>query len=136
MIVADATLLVYLVVGGPEAEASERVLRHDDEWVAPPLWESEVRNALLGHIRKAGMPLPIAVEAFELARHALLGRVVPVDAGDVLKVAVEHGLSAYDAEYVVLAQALGVRLVTSDKRVLAAVPDVAVRPDAFADAAR
>lgn len=98
MIVADATLLVYLVVGGPEAEASEQILRRDGDWAATPLWESEVRNALLGHIRKAGMPLGAAVEAFEYARRTLLGRVVPVDAADVLRTAVESRLSAYDAE--------------------------------------
>jgi predicted nucleic acid-binding protein len=35
-------------------------------------------------------------------------------------------LTAHDAEFVVLAQALGVRLVTGDREILRRAPDVAV----------
>jgi predicted nucleic acid-binding protein len=50
----------------------------------------------------------------------------PVDGEAVLELAVEHGLSAYDAQYAALAQRLGVELVTEDRRLLRALPAVAI----------
>ena len=133
MIVADTTLLVqYILAEEPAAQAVRDV---DAAWVAPPLSATEVRSALLKYVRAGRMSVDEAIRACALAA-ALADRTRSVQDADVLRAAARYGLSAYDAEYVVLAQALGVRLVTSDKRVLAAVPDVAVRPDAFADAPR
>ena len=49
----------------------------------------------------------------------------------VLEATSETKLSAYDAEFVVLARHLGVRLVTQDKRMLKEAPDVALDPASF-----
>ena len=67
----------------------------------------------------------------ERAAGLIGGREAPVDSREVLELAQRSGCSTYDCEYVVLAAALGVRLVTSDKAVLKAFPSVAVAPEAF-----
>jgi len=59
-------------------------------------------------------------------------REVPLAPVQLLDFALTRGLSAYDAEFAALAEALGVPLVTDDRRVLAACPDLAVSPDAYA----
>ena len=51
----------------------------------------------------------------------------------ILALTAGSGLSAYDAEYVVLADRLGVRLVTTDAAVLREAPKVAVSPEDFAE---
>ena len=49
----------------------------------------------------------------------------------VLHVAEEGGIWVYDAEYVALARQLQVKLVTTDERILAQFPAVAVSPFEF-----
>ena len=55
----------------------------------------------------------------------LSGREVCVDPGAVVGVAMNHDLSAYDAQYVAAALALQGLLVTEDRLVLARAPAVA-----------
>jgi len=50
------------------------------------------------------------------------GREYTVRSTDVLRVAEASGCSAYDCEFVSVAMALGVRLVTADRQVLRAFP--------------
>ena len=51
-----------------------------------------------------------------------------VGSGDVLSLAASSSCTAYDAEFVVLARALGVPLVTTDKELLENFPATAVDP--------
>jgi len=50
---------------------------------------------------------------------------------EVLDVAAKHGLSAYDAQFVVTAIQLEVPLVTFDARLAAACPEVAIPAERF-----
>ena len=53
-------------------------------------------------------------------------RVVSVPADRVIETALECGLTAQDAEFVVAARELGVRLATADRGILGGARDVAV----------
>lgn len=130
MIVADTNLLVYTTIEGGRSEASDRVLARDDEWIAPPLWRSEFRNALVQNVRH-GLLSPEKAKAIWIKAPLLVRDVDIADPIAVLDVAFDRGLSGYDAEFVALAEALGVRLVTDVGRVLKACPGVAVSLDAF-----
>jgi len=57
---------------------------------------------------------------------ALLGdRITAVNGAAVLDVAESLGLSAYDAEFIVAAEALRCELYSLDREILAAVPELA-----------
>ena len=58
-------------------------------------------------------------------------REFAVDSDRVLKLAAATSCSAYDCEFVGLAQHLGISLVTNDKHVLKAFPDTAVSLEEF-----
>lgn len=55
-----------------------------------------------------------------------------VDSARVLELACTTGLSAYDCEYVAVAESLGVNVVTSDDRVVHTFPGLAVALEEFA----
>jgi predicted nucleic acid-binding protein len=97
---------------------------------APDLVYGEVANALLRYVRAGRLTGADADEAMRLILEVPL-RVVSLRslALDALMLAREIGLSAYDATYVLLAEATGATLVTADRRLAAAVDRVAVIPD-------
>lgn len=129
MIVVDTNILASFAMDG---EDGARVHRQDSEWSAPTIAVSELRNTLLGFIRRDATPLNEALAANADALSALGDRIHSLDGAAVLETALECGLTAYDAEFVALARTLGVRLVTLDKAILRGAPDVAVSPSAFA----
>lgn len=132
MIVADVNLVAHLILGGPEAPLARQVLEKDPAWVAPLLWRSEFRSVLAMAMRHRQMALAAALEANALAERLLDGREY-VGTGDrVLRLVPDSPCSAYDLEYVALADQLCVPLVTSDRQVLRSFPHLAVAPAEFA----
>ena len=129
MIVVDTNTLVNYLWRQDDAV---RVRRRDSQWAAPLTATSELRNALLGFVRQGLATVGEAKRMNAEALSLLGGRVHPVDGAAVLDVALECGLTAYDAEFVVCARTLGAPLVTLDGAVLRGAPDAAVSPSAFA----
>jgi predicted nucleic acid-binding protein len=66
------------------------------------------------------------------AEAPLSGREYQVPSAPVLELVRESACSAYACEFVHLAQELDVPMVTSDRKVLRAFPDVAVSPQSYA----
>ncbi|CAN5140541.1 type II toxin-antitoxin system VapC family toxin [soil metagenome] len=132
MIVADTNLLAYLVLPGERTEAAERVLARDPEWAAPLLWRSEFRNVLVTYLRSKGMGIKPAVEAFDRAHSFVRGREYAGETLRVLECAERSSCSAYDCEFVSLAEEIGVPLVTSDGQVLREFPSTAISMEEFA----
>lgn len=132
MIVADTNLVIFLYVQGQRTEESEAVLRRDAAWTAPLLWRSEFCNALLGLVRRNALMHEEALSIVDEAERWLAGHEYSVISRHVLTLAGQSGCSAYDCEFVALAQDLGVPLVTTDRQVLKAFPAVAGSPSSFA----
>lgn len=136
MIVADTNLLVHLFVHGPQTSEAEAVLMKDQSWAAPSLWRSEFRNALVGLLRRGDVTRQEADRLVEAAEEWMSGREYAVESQSVLRLATESVCSAYDCEFVAVAQDLGLPLVTADRQLLKAFPETAVAPDAFANPSR
>lgn len=131
MIVADCSLLAYLLIEGEHTARAEEVLRRDPSWCAPFLWRSEFRNVLVSHIRHRSLPLEEARAKMAEAEELLGVRSLAVNSSQVLEDAAFRKISAYDAEYLALAATLHVPLVTFDHKLLAAGQGVAVSAEDF-----
>jgi len=126
VIVVDTNVMVYLLSGsGTRADRAADLLRQDAEWAAPPILLSELRNVLVGLVRGGRCDGREATAMHDDAVTILDDRIVGVDGPTVITAALALGLSAYDAEFVELARALDVPLVSADNEILAAAPDVA-----------
>ena len=132
MIVVDTNQVAYLLLGGSGVKAARAAFLRDPEWAAPLLWRSEFRSVLTQYVRRRELSLEDAVTAQKKAEQLLAGREHLVKSEGVLRLAERSRCSAYDCEFVALAQQLRVPLVTSDRQILAAFPGVAVAAAAFA----
>jgi predicted nucleic acid-binding protein len=131
LIVADTNLLANLLIASPDQVTAEEVLRRDPEWAAPVLWRSEFRNVLATNLRRGTFGLADALQMMADAEALVSGREYAVDSAPVLAMAYGSGCTAYDSEFAYLAQLLGLKLVTSDRKLLQEFPQLAVSPEDF-----
>ncbi|TMI75737.1 MAG: type II toxin-antitoxin system VapC family toxin [Bacillati bacterium ANGP1] len=132
MIVADTNLLAYLLLGGTGTPAAQAVFLRDPVWTAPLLWRSEFRSILAGYLRRRELRIDDAIKVQQKAEALLAGREHVVPSERVLKLVASSTCSAYDCEFVALADQLSVPLVTLDRAVLREFPVVAISPSRFA----
>lgn len=132
MIVVDTNVIAYLFLPGEHTEAARTTLAADAAWAAPLLWRSEFRNVLALYLRQRHLTLAASLEVQTAAEELLAGREYAIESEAVLMLAATSGRSAYDCEFVALAQALAVPFVTSDRKLLASFPKTAVALSSFA----
>ena len=126
MIVVDTNVMVQLLRTDEDDTPAERLLEQDSDWSAPAILVSELRNVLVGFVRRGAVTERQAIEMAEEASAILGDRITNPPGSETIGAALECGLSAYDAEFVVLARMLEVPLATLDTAILRGAPDVAV----------
>ena len=131
MIVVDTNLIVNFVVESELTQQAERVFARDPQWCAPLLWRSELRNVLALYFRHGLLSLEDILDLMQRAETLMQDGEYPVASAPVLNLASRFRCTAYDCEFVALAQYLGVPLVTSDTQVLSAFPSAAVLAGTF-----
>lgn len=112
MIVVDTNILAYLYLPGEFTQRAEALLGEHPDWAAPQLWRSEFRNILAGHMRRGVLELQHALALQREAEALLASGEHVADSEAVLELVERSDCSAYDCEFVALAQMLGVKLVT------------------------
>jgi predicted nucleic acid-binding protein len=131
MIVVDTNIIAYLHLPGEHTPGAEKALQKDALWAAPVLWRSEMRNVLALYIRKGILSLADAAQVMDAAAALMQDGEYEVASHQVLQLAAGSGCSAYDCEFVALAQDLKAALVTTDRKILEQFPRVAISLDEF-----
>lgn len=131
MIVVDTNIIAYLYLESSRSAQVERLLEKDTQWSAPLLWRSEFRNVLALYIRKNYLSLEEAQEIIREALRLMKGREYEIASFQVMELVASSECSAYDCEFVALAEDLGIPLVTVDKKILKEFPQIAVSLDKY-----
>jgi predicted nucleic acid-binding protein len=129
MIVVDSNVIAYCWIHGERTALAHRLRRLDPDWHAPVLWRSELRNILAGYRRDGSLDGAQVRQVMSAAEAGLGGREHHLPSERVFAVLERSRLSAYDCEFVALAEILDVRLVTEDRAILAACADRALSLD-------
>ena len=126
MIVADANVVAHFFITGGKTALARQVRERDSHWIVPEIWRHEFMNILVSSCLFAKLPREVAGRLWQDAEGMLRGRIYAPDMNGVLATAVERSTTAYDAEYVVLAMAMGVQCVTEDGELQKKYPAIAV----------
>lgn len=121
-LVIDASVAVKWVVSEPGSELAEPLL--DRALVAPDLLFAECANILWKKVRRGELSKEEAAVAAQTLEQADI-TVVSTKAylGAAMSIAIELDHPAYDAVYLAMAEAQGLRYVTADDRLARKVRD-------------
>jgi predicted nucleic acid-binding protein len=129
VICVDTNIIRYRYMASPFSAAADAAWAKDPDWIVPILWRSEFRNALAGSIRKRSLTVEEASAIANLAEATLDRKEFTVSSSAVLQLVSKSNCSVYHCEFVALAHAEGVQLVTADRQTLREFPEVgAARP--------
>jgi predicted nucleic acid-binding protein len=131
VIVVDTNVICYRWLSSSNSAAAETALAKDPHWIAPLLWRSEFRNIVALAIRKRALTVHAAQEIMRKAEASFDGGEFAVSSDAVLQLVASSNCTAYDCEFVALAHAQGLQLVTADRQIVHEFPDVAVSLDKF-----
>jgi predicted nucleic acid-binding protein len=126
LIVVDTKVVAYCWLRGERTPLAHRLRRLDSDWHVPVLWRSEFRSVLTGYLRDGSLPAAQARQVMSAAEAAFARGEHHLPSDRVLDVVERSRLSAYDAEFVALAEILDVTLVTEDRAILGAFPGRAI----------
>lgn len=128
--VVDTNVIAYLLLGTEAfVNESRACFERVDTPLAPAHWEAELANVVWMAVKATVLPAGEAPVRLGLARRLGIESVATstLSQGALLR-SIESGVSVYDTLFIELASRAGCPMVTFDKAVLKAFPDIACRP--------
>lgn len=128
--VVDTNVIAYYLLGTPDfASHVRRFWKQTSELLAPSLWEAEIANTLWMAVRTGVLPTTDLPEKFSQATRLGIHSVAVRTLWEGAIVRSLHSqVAVYDTLFVELADREGLPLVTYDKKLLDAYPEIARRP--------
>lgn len=125
MIVVDANILIYSLIEGDYTPQINKLLEIDTDWRTTGLCLHETVNVLATYQRRGILTLAQCKKLLAHAEHFMEVAQCEVKMDAALAVAAKYSITGYDAQYVALAQSLNAALITEDRKLREAVPEIA-----------
>lgn len=122
MLVVDTNVLGYLFIEGDFYRSARSLFEHDSDWRSEPFILVELTNVFATEIRARRASLRDSMLTLGHAQVVIEPGLHAARHADVLSLAIEFKVSAYDARFLAVARALGVPLVTEDAKLRKAAP--------------
>lgn len=122
MIAVDTNILGYLLLAGEQTAQARALLERDPDWHSDTFVLIELTNVLATAIRVRGLSLRQATSALMQAQSVIEAGLHAASHAEVLVLADQLRVSAYDARFLAVARDLGLRLVTEDAKLRNAAP--------------
>jgi predicted nucleic acid-binding protein len=125
MIVIDTNVLAYLLIEGDRTAEAQALRLADPDWRSDPFLLVEFSNLLATQVKAQVLSAAQAEALLETAAQQI-AEWCEAPHAEVLALAIDHQISAYDARFIACARRLGAPLVTEDSRLRAATPGLSV----------
>jgi predicted nucleic acid-binding protein len=126
MIVVDVNILLYHAIQGPFTSMISQLVVKDDEWYTSFFWQFEFLNALRAMVKARQLRFDEAIAALDSTSRKIANGLRSAMQAQVLRSAIQYDISAYDAQYIAVAEQMGIPCVTADAPLVRKVPTVAV----------
>lgn len=124
MLLVDSSVIVPLFIRTDSSDLAQKLCARDNLWRTEPFALIELSNVLATYERARYLTGQTAREALEEAQQFLKPFLVSVEYHAALETAIRHRVTAYDARFLALADQFGKRLITEDRKLRAAAPNL------------
>jgi predicted nucleic acid-binding protein len=124
MVVVDTNILVYLLLAGDRTADARALLKRDADWRSEGFALIELTNVLVTAMRVRGLLPGQANTVLAQAQNLIEPGLHVANHADVLALAFQFKVSAYDARFLAVAQTVGKKLVTEDAKLRKAAPEI------------
>lgn len=131
MIVVDANILIYSLIEGDYTPLVNRLREKDTDWRTTGLCLHETVNVLATYQRRDILTLAQCKKLLAHAEHFMKVAQCEVMMDAALTMAAKYAITGYDAQYVALAHSLNAPLITEDRKLREAVPEIAFSMQEF-----
>lgn len=121
MVVVDTNVLAYLLIDGDRTVQAQALYARDPDWRSESFLLVEFSNMLATYVRGGRLDPDGASGLLAIAERTLTG-TINLPHLRALALAMEFGVSAYDARFLAAARGLGAKLVTEDAKLRRAAP--------------
>lgn len=124
MLVVDTNIIAPIYIRGVDTERVLELHRADNLWRTDPLALIEFSNILATYQRSHYLTTSQARACLQEAERFLRPHYVYLTHETAFTIAVRFGVTTYDAHFLAVALHLNTKLVTEDKKLQAAAPDL------------
>jgi predicted nucleic acid-binding protein len=133
MIVIDANILIYALIECDNSHLIPKLRAKDADWRTTELCRHETLNVLATYQRRGVLTLEQCQELLTHANRFIAQAQCEVNFATSLDIAAKYGISGYDAQYVELAASLSVPLISEDRKLRQAAPEMVMSMQQFID---
>jgi predicted nucleic acid-binding protein len=131
MIVVDTNIITYRFIEGDKTDKVIRFQQYDPDWIVPFLWQYEFINVLSTLVKNNYLSDKQAVSIWRDAYKIFKAKEQSIDMEKALLFSIQNKISAYDAQYIILALSFKIKCLTEDLTLLKKFPDITISLDNF-----